>query len=174
MRPGYSRLSLFILLFLVRGISLCLLDHLGNLFGYEQKGHFEHPLLWVHSIPWLHLRFWLISFPISKPLFYGRPRCSTVPTSVLVCKKTKSIKSDSFYWECVCILRLQKETTVFLNLFNIYSWYLYPQHLHCQSVLCKSAFFCWSGRPHRTDVVGCIASQNELKKKFQRWAHLRK
>lgn len=136
-----------------RGISLCLLDHLGNLFGYEQKGHFWAPLAVGPQYPWLLLRFWLISFPISKPLFYGGPRCSIVPTSVLVWKKQKvNRKSDSFS-VCVFAGLQRKETTVFLNLFNIYSSYPYPQHLHLQSALCKSEFFCWLGNP--TELMWC-------------------
>lgn len=56
-------------------------------------------------------------------------------------KQKVNRKSDSFS-VCVFAGLQRKETTVFLNLFNIYSWYPYPQHLHLQSALCKSEFFC--------------------------------
>lgn len=132
-----------------RGISLCLLDHLGNLFGYEQKGHFEHPLLWVHSILGYTLDSDWFLFPFQSLSFMGDQDVALCLLLFLSAKKHKVNKEWFFLLRvCVYFAGLQrKETTVFLNLFNIYSWYPYPQHLHCQSVLCKSAFFCWSGIP---------------------------
>lgn len=89
-----------------RGISLCLLDHLGNLFGYEQKGHFEHPLLWVHSVLGYTLDSDWFLFPFQSLSFMGDWDVAVCLLLFLSAKKQKvNRKSDSFYWECVCILQ---------------------------------------------------------------------
>lgn len=148
---GYSRLSLLLLLFLVQRHISVLAWPPGKSVWLWAKRTFWAPLAVGPQYPWLHLRFWLISFPISKPLiFMGDQDVALCLLLFLSAKKhTKSIKSDSFYWECVCILqdfRRKRNYSISEPLQHLQLVPL-PQHLHCQSVLCKSAFFVDRGSP---------------------------
>lgn len=148
--PGYTRLSLFILLFLVQRHISVLAWPPGKSVWLWAKRTFWAPLAVGPQCPWLHLRFWLISFPISKPLFYGRPRCSTVPTSVLVCKKTKSIERVILSIESVCVFCRTSEKRNYSISEPLQHLRLVPLPPASSSSICSlqiSTFFCWLGIP---------------------------
>ena len=160
-----------------RGISLCLLDHLGNLFGYEQKGHFEHPLLWVHSVLGYTLDSDWFLFPFQSLSFMGDWDVAVCLLLFLSAKKQKvNRKSDSFYWECVCILQdfREKKLQYFRTASTSTAGTPTPSIFIVNLFFANQHFFLLIGDPHRTDVVGCVANQNELKKKkkFKRWTHI--